>query len=217
MSWNGLRFIASARSRTMIGGLSAINGPSAGAVYFGLRGPPPTVVGSGAEPLFSGFFSCLSFPCPFFLRSRTAGNRHVAQFDNQLLSEIAVLLLFLSGSAGLPGLPPLGRCFGSASSVASSSVAGSVSSVEVSSEESSAALASCDATDRCGDDYRLGRGLWFLGRRFELGFAGDLFLKVLSGDFVGVTTFVGDPQFLGFRQDFLLGIPTWQSRKCERG
>ena len=42
----------------------------------------------------------------------------------------------------------------------------------------------CRLFNWCGDDYRLGRGLWFLGRRFGLGFAGDLFLKVLSGDFV---------------------------------
>ena len=55
----------------MIGGFMAINGPSAGASYFGLRGSP---AGAGvawpASGVLAGFFSALSF---FVLRSRAAG------------------------------------------------------------------------------------------------------------------------------------------------
>ena len=71
ISWNGLRFISSARSRTMIGVFMAINGPSAGASYFNLRGSPAGVgVACSASVGLAGFFSALSF---FFLCSRTAG------------------------------------------------------------------------------------------------------------------------------------------------
>ena len=200
----------------MIGGLSAINGPSAGAVYFGLRGPPPTVVGSGAVPLFSGFFSCLSFPLSFFfLRSRTAGR------TGMLPSSINPTffprsLSFSSSSAGSAGSAwssaSSAGASGSASSVASSSVAGSVSSVEVSSEESSAASASCGAASSTGAVMITGSAAACGSSAGASGsglpaICSSRYSAVILSSVLEATFALAIPSSLAFARTSLLGIP----------
>ena len=130
INWNGLRFISSARSRTMIGGFMAISGASAGTSYFGLLG---ALAGAGAPVLASlslaGFLAGFSF---FFLRSRTAGRTGILPSSMKPT--------FLPRSLGSSASSSCSSGSSAVSSTVSSSASPSVSSSSTSSGFSAGAV-----------------------------------------------------------------------------